>query len=355
MMKNSEIFIEDVKRGEKGLSKGIPFTHDTLTDVIGGITKNTYFLILGKSKSGKSSFLYDQFIFNSIDRAILNEDFGVDDLEIYLYSFEISASKIYAKAASRYLFIKHNIITSPKQILGMKGPAHKILYDKLYSKEMEYYLNVVDKTVNIITTSNPIKMYNLLYKKCKEQSKIIGIDGEGKDIYQFKNKNKKFIIGVDHMSLVRELKGKKLKQTVDLMSNEVLRALKEQFPITSVLIQQITPTGEPKLFYGHDNARDTKNTFQDSDVTMSINSPFHEGFEAVDYMGSKYFINDISGSGKAIGDNLRLISIEKDRLGNSGYRLPVGFIGQMGVFKKIDNPKKLNYDDWVFVNTYKNG
>lgn len=351
-MKDSQLFYKNVELGEKGLAKGISFSHKLLNKVLGGITKNSYFLILGKSKSGKSSFLYDQFMFNVIDQAIEGKEFKVEDVEIYVYSFEISSTKIYAKAAARRLFLKHGIVTSPKEILGLKGPADDRLYKYLYGEDMKNYLAIVDSCVNIMTSSNPKRMYSLINEKCTKQSKIVGKDSEGKEIYQFINPNKKFIVAVDHMSLVELLKGTKLKETVDLMSDRVMRALKEKFPITTVLIQQITPPGEPKLYYGHQEARDSKNTFQDCDVCLSINSPYHEDFEAVNFAGGKYYITPAAGSGNGIGDNLRLLSIEKDRLGNSGYRVPAGFIGQMGVFKSIDPPKTLDYEQWKFKNTY---
>jgi len=351
-MNNVEIFNRKVKQGEEGLEKGILFTHDRLNHKIGGITKNTYFLILGKSKSGKSSMAYDQFIFNIVDRAIKGIEFSIDDVEIYLYSYEITMVKIYAKAAARWLYINKGIVTHPKQILGMEGPADEGLYKHLYGSELQQYLAVIEKVVTILTNSNPVEMGNTIDAACKEQSEVIGFDKEGNALYEFKNPKKKMLVAIDHMSLVPMLNKTKLKESVDFLSNRVLRYFKEKYPITTVLIQQITPSGEPKKYYGHDDARDTKNTFQDCDVCISVNSPYHEGFEGVDYGGGKYYIKPVIGGDAFIGDNLRLLSIEKDRMGNSGHRVASLFIGQMGIFTNIEGPKKINYSNYKFKDTW---
>jgi len=341
-------FYDFIRRGEEGLNKGHPFLVPALNENIGGILKGFYYLIIGKSGSGKSTLLYDQFIFNLIDlvyRGILKED----DIEIVLYSFEISRVNIMAKAAVRFLHKYEKVITDVKQITGARGKAPKELYELIYSDRLGNYLALVNRLTSVITASNPREMREFIRERCIKQSDIIGKDPEGKDVYRFKNKNKLFMIAIDHASLTNLLPGTKLKESVDGLSKHVLVEARNTFGVTSVLVQQVTPSNEnvKKIIHGHADARDTKNTYQDCDICMAIGSPYGEKYDTVHYKGGVYNIRPKdSNNFTGLKDRMRLIGIEKDRYGSSNIRYATGFVGESGIFTELADPNDIDYDFW---------
>ena len=105
----SSLLQDAVQRGYEGLNVGIPFTVDRLNRPTGGIAKGMYYLILGASRTGKSAFLYDQFIFNLVD-LIYDDKLKVEDVEVLLYSLEIDRVMIVTKAAIRFLFYRKRML-----------------------------------------------------------------------------------------------------------------------------------------------------------------------------------------------------------------------------------------------------
>lgn len=346
---------EAVEKGYKGLNIGIPFTVSKLNKPTGGIAKSMYYLILGASRTGKSAFLYDQFIFNLVDRIVAGE-LNIEDVEIVLYSLEIDRVMIVAKAAIRYLYLHHGILTTIKKLMGIEHNTHKELYKLMQDEKLRHYITVLDSVLTIFTTANPATMHRYLEKRCIASSKPYGVDNEGNKLYSFKNPNKIFIAAIDHVALAQELKGDNTKKTIDLVSKRVFVDLKRQFGIIPVLVQQVNPqkaeNGQKKPIYGHADARDSKNTFQDCDVCISIGSPYHEDFASLNYKGQVYHIvpselNNFQG----LGDRLRLFGIEKDRYGTSNLRLTSAFVGEIGMFTSLPDPNdvvysKYNYDEW---------
>lgn len=347
-------FIEEVLKAEEGKNEGIPFTSKRLTDLTGGILKGFSYLIMGPSKTGKTSFLYEQFIFNVIDR-IIKEELKEEDVRIVLYSLEMNDLMFMFKAASRWIFnnVKYEdkaVITDTKQLLGNNGPPHPLLLDALKSKELLSYLGLVQRIVTFLGETSSQSMFNFVASDCVNRSILIGKDESGKNKYKFINPNLLYIVAIDHVSLViKEPNGpSEAKLIIDDTSTN-LRRLKNAFGITPAFLQQITPPpnngGIKKLTLGHAELRDSKNTFQDTDFCLSLGSPFHDHIKAINYKGGVYqIIPDEDNDNVGIGDRLRLISIEKDRYGASSVRIAVAYLGEIGLFADIAPPSELNYE-----------
>lgn len=347
-----DILDESVERGYQGLNIGIPFTVSKLNRPIGGIAKSMYYLILGASRTGKSAFLYDQFVFNLVDKIVAGE-LKEEDVEIVLYSLEIDRNIIVTKAAIRYLFLHKNVLTTTKKLLGVHGKTPDALYGMMKDEGLRNYLKVLNRVLTVFTRATAVSMHKYITKRCIDQSLSYGQDAEGNKLYMFKNPNKLFIVAVDHIALVQEGSGDNLKKTIDLVSKRVFVDLKRQFGITPVAVQQINPQkagdGQRKPIYGHADARDSKNTFQDCDVCLSIGSPYHEDFASINYKGQVYHIvpseiNNFQG----LGDRFRLFGVEKDRYGTSNLRLASAFVGEVGLFTGIPDPNDVIYSKYNF-------
>lgn len=341
-----------VKRGYEGLNIGIPFTVDKLNLPTGGIAKSMYYLILGAPRTGKSAFLYDQFIFNLVD-LIYKGKLNIEDVEIVLYSLEIDRVMIVAKAAIRYLFIHKKTLTSIKKLLGIKHKTDKELYELMKDKGLRDYINILDTILSIFTTASSISMHMYLEQRCKSQSESYGKDPEGNDLYMFKNPNKIFIAAIDHVALAKETRGENTKRTIDTISQKVFVNLKRQYGIIPVVVQQVNPQktgdGQKKPIYGHSDARDSKNTFQDCDVCISIGSPYHEDFDSINYKGEIYHITPSEiNNWNGLEDRFRLFGIEKDRYGTSNLRIVSSFIGEIGKFESLPDPLEVQYDKYKY-------
>lgn len=356
-MRYSKTLVRVIKEGEEGLNRGLPFTVTKLNNSLGGILKKTYYLILGKSKTGKSSFLYEEFIFNVLD-LVSKGTLELEDIEIYLISYEISIEMILAKAAVRWMLTRMKTLSDTKQITGAHGKAHPEIYKLLYSEELKLYLDKLQKILRVLNDGTPDTITTSLNKKFMSICDT-DIDEDGGQIYKFKNKNKKVIVGIDHLGLTPKSGGMSLKDTMDTFSAYLFK-LKNIFPITVAVVQQVTPTktdgGQKKIVYGHEDARDTKNTFQDCDVCISIGSPYHEEYRSFTYRGGLYHVRpDESNSYLGLEDRIRVIAVEKDRYGNSGFRTSAGFIGEVGMFVDMEEPEEVNYDKWKGIRkTFKN-
>lgn len=352
----SELLIKTVNDGHNGLNIGIPFTINKLNIPTGGITKGTYYLILGASKTGKSSFFYDQFIFNLADRIFIGE-LSIKDVEIILYSLEINRTMIAAKAAVRFMMLKHKILTNIKRLVGVYGKTPIEIVELVKDKDFIKYINIVDTITTIFTKAKPSEMYEYIYKRCVDESSIYGYDNSGSPLYSFKNKGKLLIVAVDHIALINEVSNSTLKRTLDMVSKDIFVSLKVMFGITPVVLQQVNPEktieNATKIIYGHADARDTKNTFQDCDLCIAIGSPYHENIKNVRFKNSQYhIIPSDETNGKGLLDRFRLFGIEKDRYGDSSLRVAAAFIGETGYFSDMDEPELINYDKYL-LNNYK--
>jgi len=339
--------IDVVASGRDGSGKGLPFTVDKLTKTLGGITPNTQYLILGKSKTGKSRFAYDSFIFNQIDQLYLDMKSGkksIFNLTVFLFTFEIAPVNITLLAMCRYLYLytdKHTL-TFPKQIAGRFGKCDTELYELLYSDEMREYVNFFYSKVKTYSVAYPNWIDGIVRKYCISLSKQISLDELGRPIYKFNSLENKVHVVVDHLSLVTVPQGMKLKQALDATS-AYLFVLKNEFPISTVLLQQINPQDRKDdremVLPDHENARDTKNTFQDCDVCIALGAPFHLERMTFKYKNQFYnIIPDESNGYRGLKDRFRIIGIQKDRDGEANKRCPAGYVGEVGMFTDIQDP-----------------
>jgi len=346
----SDEFLEYVKRGQEGYNKGHPFTIKAMNGLISGILPATYYLILGPSGSGKSTLLYEQFIFNFVD-LVYNGKLDIKDIKIVLFSLEISPVKFYSKATSRFLykkfFNKTKRLISSRDIANVTGKEDELMYKMLYGNKLKEYLRILDIIVDVYTNVTPAGANRILSNTLAKLSKKIGEDREGKPIYRFNNKNQKFIAALDHISLTDNLKGDLLKATIDKMSKKVFVRYRNSHGITIAALQQITPNDEnmKKVVYSHKDARDSKNTYHDCDVCLSIGSPLEAEKLQIQFNNGFYFvIPDESNNWQGLGNRIRVIAKEKDRDGESFMRTVVGFIGEVGTLTDLGKPEDVNYE-----------
>ena len=357
-----------IKDGELGLNKGIRFTINKLTDHLGGITQNTQYLIMGKSKTGKSRFGYDNFIFSPIEYLYSLKVKGADpeeypfDILAPMFSFEIPAVSINLIAICRFLYINHGVLTHPKYIVGKFGKAEPELYDMVYSPEVEDYIKFFNSRVSYFTVATPDWIWKYVYSNCIKISHEIGRDESNMPKFKFNNSKLRMHVLLDHLSLVQQAKGFDLKRTIDATSNYFFQ-LKNTFPITTAILQQINPQDRKDdrelVLPDHENLRDTKTTFQDADVVMSLGAPYHLNRHTFNFNGEPYYIMPEEANGfVGLEDRFRIVGVVKDRDGASNVISPAAYIGEIGAFMDIAGPNYVDennrsiYDIYDFKRTY---
>lgn len=340
-----------IKSGELGFNRGIDFPVSKLSNHLGGIMQRTQYLILGKSKTGKSRFGYDSFVFSPLEWLFNAIKEGADleelpyDLRVPLFSFEIPPVKILTIAVCRFLYYKYNIYTHPKYVAGGFGPCAKEVYDALYSPEVKEFIDFIDARVTYYTVANPMQIWQFITKELDPLCNIISTDKIGNKLYDFKNTKLRYHVLLDHLSLTQQFQGADLKKTIDYTSF-LLFTLKNSYPISTAILQQINPQDrkdrQELVLPDHENLRDTKNTFQDCDVCISLGAPYH--LERIEFMykGMPYHIKpDEANGGVGLKDKFRVVGVQKDRDGESNVMAPCGYLGEIGKFVDMPDP------DWM--------
>jgi hypothetical protein len=346
MHKISDDFFLHVERGKEGNNQGFPFTIAPINELVEGILASTYYLILGPSGSGKSSLLYEQFILNFVDKVYAGK-LKAEDIVILLFSLEISPVKFYSKAIARFIYKKYKLLISTRDIANSKGNASNKMYEYIYSKETKRYLDVLDTIVKVYTKATPVSAYKALQVTLAPLSEKVGTDSEGNTIYALKNPKLKVIAALDHIALPEGAPGDNLKMTIDTMSKKVFVKYRNSHGVIPVVLQQITPNEDnmKKVVYSHKDARDSKNTYHDCDVCLSIGSPMEAEKESIQFKGQMFHVipsenNDYRG----LENRIRVIAKEKDRDGESFLRVVVGFVGECGMFTDLGPAESVNYE-----------
>jgi len=346
MYSPSDEFYDFVRKGQEGHNVGTPFTIDPFNRLVEGVLPDTYYLILGPSGSGKSSLVYEQFIFNFID-AVYEGTMDVNDIVIVLFSLEIKTTKFYSKASARFIYKTFKKLISTRDIANSKGNTSDLIYKMIYGKKLKKYLEILDKVVKIYTRTSAITAFVNLGKILAPLSTEIRKDAEGRSMYKFKNDNLKVITVLDHISLTDEAKGEVLKKTIDNISKKVFVRYRNSHGITPVVLQQITPSEDnmKKVVYSHKDARDSKNTYHDCDVCLSIGSPLEAEKISIPVKGGRYFIMEDEANGFiGLEDRARVVAKEKDREGASFKQVIVGFIGECAMFTDLGHPENVDYE-----------
>lgn len=101
-----------IEAGRLGKNKGISTGLSKIDNYIGGIQRATYYLLMGVSGSGKSSYALYSYIYRP-----LKDNPDVNMLIIY-FSLEMSGKKLLAKLLSLYIYEEYNAIIPYKDLMS---------------------------------------------------------------------------------------------------------------------------------------------------------------------------------------------------------------------------------------------
>lgn len=343
-----------IDQGKAGHNKGIPFTINKLNHYI-KIWKGRYYLYFALSGVGKSKFVYDQHIFNVLDEQIQHN--VLDEMMMHIYSLEISPVTLIGNIMIQYLQKYKNIITDSNQIFSFEDTIDETLYKHLHSNEMKEYLLEAEKYMKIYTRLE----FNDLIKNTNNQLNLMGdLTMEKGYVKSFipKSEDYLFQIIIDHISLTQIIPRKTRYESIGIISR-YLFAMRNKGFITPVVIQQVNPDRSRKpeetVSPNHEDLRDNKETYNDSDIAVAIGNPFKHGMPT--YNGYQIFPGVHNPNG--LQDRFRIVDIRKNRYGGGENRIiPTLFVGETSHYKDIKRPLELTKEEYLLISnikkTYKN-
>lgn len=328
----SDKLIEEIDRGRLGLNKGIPMGLPKLESIIDGVTRDTYTLILSNSGAGKTSFALYAYVYKP-----LMEHLDDDDFKILYFSLEMNELSLYVKLLSIYIFETYGIQISFKEILSRKkeytlpDEHYKIIQECLpWINKISTKLEIYDKSVSA----------NTVYAILKQRLEKMGTfkETETRLIYTPNNPNLIYNVIIDHIGLVRPQQGNTLKKEMDLLSSYLV-TLREKCKISPVVIQQanreqgnIERFKQGKSAFTINDAKDSGNTVQDSNIMIALYNPNRDGLKTY----KKYNI-------EILGNSFRSVMILKNRFGDCDVEIGMNFFGGINTFAELPKPDEI-YD-----------
>ena len=341
-----DVHLNTLEESELGLNKGIPFRSNLLSKALGGILKGMYYLVVALSNVGKTRFLLDNFLIGPVEYSWNNKDgFQEDDVEVYLWSLEMSLERILAVIASRWMRLFGKTFGySDRDILGIDGKPSPALLAVLRSEEYKKYLKRLNKNFRFLTAKDIPKIIQTIDKRCKELTEVVGVDAENNPVYKFKNPRKRLIVAIDHVGNVKSSGGKDTDRAAIMNLSIGLVDLKNKYGITPVLLQQANISPDNPMAAGMHMLREAKDTFIDADNVLIIMKPAALNITDVHYNGGVYHVLPTpENGGRAMEGALLIASLVKSRIGDQNPKMPLLFDGAGALIYDAPDPKNIDY------------
>jgi hypothetical protein len=361
----------EVDKGLLGKNGSIPFPVAKLDEYI-EIAKNTNYLFVGDTGSGKSSFTQD-LILNILDWYFLNM---CPDLKLSIIYFGMERKQYMysAKWVSRRIFLEEGIYLSPKKILGRKRKKdengkptkeYDILTKEEYEK-VEFYSKIFDlweseDTFKCIEgTHNPTGIKIFLDNFAKKHGTItprIDSDPLSKQGYIPNHDNHIVLVISDYVGIIDEetdkVTGQK-KQNLDTYSR-IMRRSRDLYSMSPMNVQQlgraVSTTDrlkmndlKPKLA----DIADTSSLARDADVVISIFDPFRYVLEGTERDLLGYDLNALKDPRGA--KFYRSLHILKNSFDADGITMGAAFHPFTGIIKSMKKgPKEMTPSDYADI------
>lgn len=348
MVTNS--LIHQITLGREGKNWGYSMGLPKLESIVDGVTQSNYTLVFSPTGSGKTSIALYSYIYKP-----LMEHLNDGKFKVIYYSLEMSAELLFAKLLSMYIFETYGIEISTKELLSKKKGYQ--LSDEYYEivKECLPWLHKVEKIITIYDKAlNAETLSVTLKEELEKLGKFIEHEG-GRLTYEPDVEDAVTLVVIDHLSLVRRSNGRSLKDEMDLISSYLV-TYRNRCKISPLVIMQANRNSSSmeRRKEGMNNLtiNDTKDTgapAQDAEVIISLFNPFRERLNT--YKG--YDIKQLEG-------NFRVITVLKNRYGESDVEIGCAFYGKVGLFVELPKPNEI-YDynkycssNWLLDNRTEN-
>lgn len=344
-MNSFDYALNEIDRGLQGLNVGLPMGFNRLVDYIPNIQQKTYYLIGGRTKDGKTSFVDDCFMYNPFDYIQENETDLV--LDIDYFSFEIDKTTKIIKGISRRIYKKYGLLVDVNHILSRgKFRISTEIYE-IVKKEREYFNKLEDilTIFDIDEITNPTGMFKYLKQKAEKRGKTITtpVDiGGGKIIQKFEswtpnNPHRYHEIIIDSIGLVETEKNKTLKQCIDDLSKYCIK-LRNRYRDIPVVIQQLGADADNDMRFTGNRLKPTLRDFSDSKYTPRDANVILTLFNPSSYEMDSFGGYDIG----RLGNSFRNLEVLRNRDGDQNVNIGLEFIGKVGTFKELPKADEIS-------------
>lgn len=342
--------IKDLKERRNNVLSGninsIPSPFERFRTDFVGIEQEQYVVVTAPTKVGKTQLASYLYVYTPLLYAFNNPD--KCSVDILYFPLEETPERITQRFICFILnyLSKDKISISPRDLRSTDNdkPLPESILNLLESTEYKEYLSYFENHVHFYTEDyNPTG----IYKKCRDYALTVGKvinkkvkygDGQEHEVfdrYEPTDKNHYTVVLVDHCGLIDEEKGMNLKQSIDKLSEYMLKYLRNRYKFTCVNVQQQSFENEGieaqkfgKVETSIAGLSDSKYTSRDGDIVLGLFSPFK--FSLPNYMG--YDITKFR-------NNIRFMTILVNRNGELGGTCPLYFNGASCVFRELPRPE----------------
>lgn len=358
-------FIHTFEQGLKGenilLSTGFPKLDEYMT-----IRKKVSYLIGAYTGSGKTTFIDECFVFNPCEWYLQQTNPNID-LKIIYWSLERSMDEKIARWISRKIFLNHQIIIAPDEILSRKIGI-KLVKDKemLVRKYIESIREIMDKVLTVhCGATNPNDIYKRVKDFAEKRGKkeiVIVRKSNGyeyfKTIYIPDNPREFVLLVADPVNRIRtemnSKEGKRLtkKEAIDKLSEHFIDA-RDLYGYATLLTSQfnrgiVNPlrlNSERGVSPSLEDFKETGNLAEDAEVVLSVFDPSY--FKVDDIYGydltklKEGRTNRLPGNKK-----YRQLHILKNSYGPNDVGIGLAFQPQCGIFSEMKHKNDMTDEDY---------
>lgn len=353
--------IKDYKNeGYPALNNGF----NRLNEYLFGVEQKAFYLLGGRSGTGKTALLDSMFITNPYNFIKSSQNINKYSFKINYYSLEIPSEDKILKFIAKKLYDDYKLFLDVNYLLS-KGKNRvsdeifrRVVETKDYFEELESYLNIQEFGVNPTQIYMDIRNQSLkqgkFFDKNNEQVIINYNDPQNilneqlKKVYYYKKNNpNEFVIDiVDHIGLFRgEENATSAKEKIDKVAQYFITG-RNIYGRTEVMVSQFN---RDQQSVGRKNADMLEP--QESDFKES-SSPFEAcNFALATFTPYDFGLNNYQGYNlNILQDKLKVIKILKNRNGPSGGKIGCFFLGKIGEYIELPKPDSSNTSDEYYIN-----
>ena len=308
-----------------------------------GLEKHQVITVTSVTKGGKSQFCSFTFLFHPILYAFQNPD--KVRVKVLYFNLEETQERVVERFMSYLLYRTKGWRISPTALRSTKNVLPEEVMRALendYGDIMKFF----EDNVIFSSTGNPTGIYKecrqfmeergqTFYKSYQKQNEFGQMEEKKQFDYYIPNDPDEYvIIFIDHISIIDCEKGMNLKQSMDKLSEYLSKYMRNRYHCTPIIVQQqaMEVEGITARINNQDEATvaslgDSKYTARDSNIVLSLNSPFRtkksyvEGYDITKFK-----------------DNIRFLKVLINRDGQMGGICPLFFDGAVCNFEELPRP-----------------
>lgn len=347
---------ERKKKVEEGSINCIPLPFNRFRQDFPGIEQERYYIVTGSPKSGKTQLMNYLFIYNTILYYYTHPD--VLKVKVFFFPLEETPEDITIRFQAFLLnYLTHGRYrispTDMKSTDERKPLPDEILHFMETNETFIKIMEVYEEVITFYDDRNPTGIWKNVNSYAKTHGKFIPktIEYEELDELGIKQKKTKEILDyyvpdnpdeyvfivVDHISLIEPEKGLSLRESINKLSDYMIR-LRNRYHYIPVVVQQQNKETQNLEAIQSDNIRptqiglaDSTSTGKDANVLIGITNP--NAFKRSEYLG--YAVNK---GGEGLADNFRILEIVLNRNGRSNGLCPLFTDGAINDFRELPLP-----------------